>query len=565
VFHSQLKQMKRVMFAMTVLAAASMGAPKLRLSTATAGPFSIAQGQNGNTQTVDAFNAGDGDLSLTVSSSATWLVPSVADTRSCGQPGGRCTAIRIDLKTAGLPRGTVTGFVTVSDPNAVDAPQTISVTAQVGGGVPESLQFFVPPNGSQVRKSFSTSTSFNTAASLGGGPRLTVLGSGGGSFRTVYSYDVVAVADEGTPEGDYNGSLVVSNSPLSADNRTVPVSVRVTSAGIAQASTESLRFRLSQGVAPLSKSVYINNVGIGGLTVTGANTSVTGDVNWLSASVDGATNVVVTASPEGLGNGVYSGVVGITSNAANDTINIAVTLEVVDAGPPLISYSGVVTTLGSEAGTLALGDLVTVLGEMLIAGSPEKVPDGTQWPTSLAGASVFLNDQPLPISYSAFDHIDLQIPYDIPEGEGLIHVERDGQRGNTVAVQIVRSRPRIFWVTTGDGTVISTAGGGPSAAVLAGSTVNFVGAGFGPPTSPVQAGTPAPTDPPATIDPFPLLRFGGSLFNPAPEITPSFAGLMPGTIGLYMITVTIPEDSNRGPNLPVSISGARDPIFLNLQ
>lgn len=543
---------------------AAVGAPKLRLSSAAAGPFSIAQGQNGATQTIDAFNAGDGELSLSVSSSASWLVPTVGDSRSCVQPGGRCTAIRLGLQTSSLSRGVVTGFVTVSDPNAVDAPQTIAVTVQIGGGVPERIDLFVPPNGAQVRKAFSTSTSFQAAASLSGGPRLSVLGSGGGSFRTVYSYEVVATADSSVAEGEYNGSLTISGSPLSADNRSVPVSVKVTTKGIAVPTSESLAFRAAAASAPQTKSVYVNSEGMSGVAVSGATASVTGDGAWLSVVADG-NMINVTVKPEGLSNGRYTGKVNIASDAANASIDVPVTLDVVDAGPPLVSFNGVLTTLGGEAGTLALGDLASLTGEMFTMAAAEKVADGQPWGTSLASAAVFLNDQPLPVSYVSAGQIDVQIPFDAAEGEGLIRVERDGQRGNTVAVQIVRSRPRVFWVNNSEGTVIATAGSGPSAAVFAGSTVHFIGAGFGVPTTPVQAGAPAPSDPPAAIDPYPVLRFGGSLFNPAPEITPSFAGLLPGSIGLYQITVAIPDNATRGERVPVSISGARDPIFLNIQ
>jgi len=539
------------------------GAPKLRLSTAAAGPFSIAEGQNGATQTIDAFNAGDGDLALSVSSSAEWLVPQVGETRGCIQPGGRCTVIRFGLQTSGLPKGIVTGFVTVSDPNAVDAPQTISVTVQIGGGVPDSVRMYVPPNGSQVRKTFTTSTNFQASASISGGPRLSVLGSGGGSFRTIYSYDIVAVADPGTQEGEYGGSMNVSGSSLAADNRSVPVQVFVTSKGIAVPTEERLRFRApAGGSGEQVRSVFLNNGGENAFTIGEVTVEAGNDVAWLSAAADGGW-IHVTVKPEGLALGAFEGKVFVASDAINDRLEIPVTLQVVDAGPPTISFDGVLTSLGLEPGTLALGDLATIRGEFFTNGVTDKTPEGEAWPGSRAGAAVFLGGRELPIALASFGQIDVQIPFDAVEGENLVQVLRDGQAGNSVAVQIVRSRPRIFWASNGDGVIVSTAGGGPSAGVLAGSTISLIGAGFGPPVIPVQAGTPAPVD--ATVDPLPLLRFGGSLFNPAPEITPSFAGLAPGTIGLYQIIVTIPEDAQRGENVPVSVSGARDPIFLRIE
>jgi hypothetical protein len=34
---------------------------------------------------------------------------------------------------------------------------------------------------------------------------------------------------------------------------------------------------------------------------------------------------------------------------------------------------------------------------------------------------------------------------------------------------------------------------------------------------------------------------------------------------LYQIIVTVPEDAQRGESVPVSVSGARDPIFLRIE
>lgn len=565
-FRSGLKQFTQVLFLAGLAAFSLAAAPKLRLSSAAAGPFSIAQGQDGNAQSVDAFNAGDGELSLSAQSSESWLVASIGGSQGCGQPGGVCFPVRMELKTAELSKGIYTGFVTVSDPNAIDAPQTISVTVQVGGGVPQEVRMYVPPNGSEVRRTFTTSTSFQASASISGGPQLRVLGSGGGSFRTVYSYDLVATADEGTPEGEYNGNISISGSPLGDDNRSVPVSVIVTQQGIAMSTLERIQVRIAQGALPVTKTFQVYSTGMQGVELQEIQPSTDDGGEWLTGSFDGST-VSATMQSEGLDPGRYTGKLTVKSNAVNDSLEIPVVLDVVELGPPVISYHGVVTTLGYEPDLLALGDLVTVLGEMFVGSgiAGDRIADGDAWPTSLSGVSVFLNDLQLPVSRTSYGEVDVQIPFDAPEGEAVVHVERDGERSNGASVQIVRVRPRIFWVTDSEGNFVATAGGGPITAVSAGSTINLVGAGFGPPTFPVQAGTVSPSDPPATIDPYPTVRFGGSLFNPAPEIYPSYAGLMPGTVGIYQITVTIPEDSNRGDRVAVAVSGARDPIFLHVQ
>ena len=57
----------------------------------------------------------------------------------------------IAFQTSSLAAGTYTGIITLTDPNAVDSPQTITVTAQVGGDVPGNLIFYLAPGGIHVQ------------------------------------------------------------------------------------------------------------------------------------------------------------------------------------------------------------------------------------------------------------------------------------------------------------------------------------------------------------------------------------------------------------------------------
>ena len=119
-------------------AAALTAAPQLRLSTASIGPLNIAVGQNGPTQSIEAGNIGDGSLSLTATSNVAWITASIGGSHVCSSvpgSGGNCVSVQIALPTASLPKGIQTGIVTVSDPNAIDSPQNITVTVQMGGAV----------------------------------------------------------------------------------------------------------------------------------------------------------------------------------------------------------------------------------------------------------------------------------------------------------------------------------------------------------------------------------------------------------------------------------------------
>src|SRR5438309_2379524 len=120
----------------------------LRLASTTVGPVSVAVGSNGAAQTVEAYNAGDGSLNLSATSSVAWITPTVQSPRGCttlGLSGKTCNPIALALNTSSLPAGTTTGIVTVNDPNAADAPQTITVTVAVGSSIPNSLNVYVAP------------------------------------------------------------------------------------------------------------------------------------------------------------------------------------------------------------------------------------------------------------------------------------------------------------------------------------------------------------------------------------------------------------------------------------
>ncbi|MEO7599744.1 MAG: hypothetical protein ABIV50_12475, partial [Opitutus sp.] len=166
---------------------------KLRLTDSTVGPVSIATGANGATQTVEAYNLGTGSLALTFSSNATWLSAAAGASRPCqvavSQPA--CIPINISLNTAPLAKGSYTGTITVRDPNAIDAPQTITVTVQPGGGVPDTVFLYTAPNGGSDSATFATNSVLTTSATTTtGGSWLTIAYEGQGSFKFVQPYRI---------------------------------------------------------------------------------------------------------------------------------------------------------------------------------------------------------------------------------------------------------------------------------------------------------------------------------------------------------------------------------------
>jgi uncharacterized protein (TIGR03437 family) len=511
---------------------------------------SVAQGSNGPTQTVDAYNAGDGNLNLSAASSVPWLAASIGAVRACNQPPGTCLPVVISLNTSSLPAGTATGFITVSDANALDAPQSISVTVQAGGGIPDQVTLYVAPNGSSASTMFTTNSDLRYAVTTAsGGPWLSLSLGGGGSFRFTFPYRLQARHLEGMGEGTYQGSVAISNSNVAAENKTLPVTLQVTSQPIAAASVAAVRFGIGQGGPNQQSAIVVSNSGFGTLATPAVSASTSSGGNWLTAQVAPNTMTVsATASASGLSPGVYSGSISIATNAANGTITIPAELTVLAAGPPVASFGGVVNS-GAFDNALAPGSVAALFGEQLSTQDPAQA---TQVPLAeeLNGVRVLVNDQPAPLFFVSANQVNFQVPYGAATGDAVIRVERGGQRGNGVSAEVKAQAPRLIRSGIAEyGVVVNQDGSlalpdGRPARPGEAITIYAVGLGATSPAATSGAGAPG-QEPLARVTPTPLVMFGGA-FSGNILVEPIYAGLTPSLVGLYQITVIVPNEVPSG-------------------
>jgi uncharacterized protein (TIGR03437 family) len=580
--------------------------PQLRLSTSTIGPLNIAVGSNGTTQNVATTNIGDSSaLSLSASANVSWITAAIVGTN-----------VQIALNTSTLSQGVATGLVTVTATGAIDSPQTIAVTVLMGGGVPNSLNLYLPPGGS-TSTTFTASSQMNaTATNPTGGLTLAILAEGGGSFQTTASYQVTASAPASTtPETTYTGHINVTSSSFQPDVKTVPVTVNVTAMPIGVLVQPSIQFNVDAAGAALSKWIQLGNAGLSAVSITGATVSTTassGDA-WLTTSLGGpcmvsgvGACVVATANPSGLTAGTYTATITIATNAKNGPFTVPVTLNVVATGPPVSYYQGVIDNALYQLGaTVAPGELVGVRGEQFTLGAPVSaatLPLGT----SLGSATVLVNGTAAPVYYVAASHVEnqggqitFQIPYGTPAGQATIQVNRSDpgqagstalvlQTGNTISVQVAPSVPRLLQfalnssgasitpaaLTTADniqtenpvGTEyaiatfsdfvtfpVPTTAGLASRPATAGDLLVFYGLGFGQTSPPVTEGVAVPGT--ATIANCNMV-FETSVLPGAPNVSsvPSYCGLTPGAVGLYQVNVTVPVGTPTGSAVPVYLT-----------
>ena len=558
-------------------------APMLRLVSATVGPIAIVPGSNGINQMVEAYNAGDGTLSLSASSSVAWLTPNVSAAAPCMTTAASrsCIPLYIGLNTASLAASTTpyTGVVTVTSPNAVDAPQTITVTVDIGSAVPSSVNIYVPPYvAPPAAATDASSVPFVTTSSLTGkattqdGAKWLYLSlSGAGSVQSAYSYSILTVPQPTNTAGNsYTGSIVTSGSTFAADNKTIAVTMNVTALPIAQASAAQVTEQLAVGAPVGYAAVTLSNAGLGTLTF-GAPSATTADNGpWLTPSLSGNT-LLLAFDPTGLAAGTYTASVSVASNAANSPTVIPVTFDVVTAGPPTAFYQGVVddAVFGAKGAIVSPGDIVALFGQELTFAAPVVGPL-PPLATTLGGASVTVNGEPAPLYYSSYGQINFQIPVDTAVGTATVQVFYAPNpmtpliiAGNSVSVKVVARAPRLLLLTGEYGSIEDasqgyslplpptiTFPGFVSQPALPGDVLTIYAIGLGPTSPSVATGQPAPaTAPYAPLMSTPTVLFTGervgSISEPIPA-TPSYAGLSPYFAGLYQINVAIPAKCPAG-------------------
>ena len=465
-----------------------------------------------------------------------------------------------------LAKGTYTGSVTVSDPNALDAPQRITITATVGGSVPDKLDLFAKPGSTPATATFTSNAAVtSTVTTDNGGAWLSVAsvsggsGSGAASDLPILTYRISA-NPSGLAEGTYTGTVKTTGGATNSyDTRTIPVTFKVTSQPIAVAAPTTVGFRIAANSAKQTLGFYVNNISSGTLTISGV--TPTGAPAWLTTQVNDNL-VLLTADPAGLQPGVYTTTVAVATNAANTGLTVPVSLEVPATGAPIAGAQGAVNnTIYEQGDNIAPGAIVSLFGEQLTTGTPvgaSHVPLDTQ----MGGARVLVNDVPAPLFYVAYNQINFQLPFETSPGQATIRVERDGQKGNATYVTVAASAPRVLrtWikdygvVVNQDGSlVMATTVGIPSHPAKPGDVLVIWGSGLGQSTPPLATGAGAPGTEPLARVPNVRVRLGTRFFDDNVVVIPDYAGYAPFLVGSFQINFKVPENAPKGLEVPLTV------------
>jgi uncharacterized protein (TIGR03437 family) len=188
-----------------------------------------------------------------------------------------------------------------------------------------------------------------------------------------------------------------------------------------------------------------------------------------------------------------------------------------------ISSNGLTSVSGMSPGALTL-----VNGSQLgaIPGAATQYP----LPFSLAYNFVAVEGVRAALAFTTSGQIQIQVPWDIPIGDATVVVSVNGSMSNSFDSTMQATAPAIFAITHGDGTSITA-----QSPAMGGEEVVMYMTGLGAVDVEPNLGAAAPAFPLANATVSPQVSLGNV------PLTVVFAGLTPGTAGVYQVNAVLPQ------------------------
>jgi uncharacterized protein (TIGR03437 family) len=233
---------------------------------------------------------------------------------------------------------------------------------------------------------------------------------------------------------------------------------------------------------------------------------------------------------------------------------------------PAYSAAGMVNGPNYAPGPFAPNSIVSIFGSGLAWSShgvtAADIVNNTL-PVELNSTRIYVMDSPAPLLYVSDGQVNFLVPANQLSGDVKIRVVREGVTGPEVTVTLVDAAPALFQTAAGyaiaahlDNSVIA-----PGSPAQAGEIIVVYACGLGR-TQP----NPAPGSIPkgaAVIQKLSDLKvyLGGAAINPASIL---YAGLTPGSAGLYQINLILPDNPGTDPEIRVAIADQSSPAGLKL-
>jgi uncharacterized protein (TIGR03437 family) len=244
--------------------------------------------------------------------------------------------------------------------------------------------------------------------------------------------------------------------------------------------------------------------------------------------------------------------------------------------PGVMPASAFSAAVASNAKTIGPGTWIEIYGRNLASTTrswrDSDFRSGVA-PASLDGVSVSIGGVPAFVSYVSPGQVNALVPATVPAGTASVTVTNGALTSAPITVTVVAAQPAMLTVpplfdpSSAFLAAIFPDFGAyalpslpaysnvPTRTPGAGDTIVLFGIGFGTVTPDVPVGRIA-TQPTALVAPVQILFTGTG--SPVPG-TITYAGLVPGTVGLYQFNVVLPDvpTPNGALGVNVTVNGAR--------
>jgi uncharacterized protein (TIGR03437 family) len=229
--------------------------------------------------------------------------------------------------------------------------------------------------------------------------------------------------------------------------------------------------------------------------------------------------------------------------------------------PPRLSR---VVNAADQSGAVAPGGLVTIQGTNL---SPVNVASSEKpLPTALGESCLTVNGLPLPVLFVSPTQINAQLPFQATGNVALI-LRTPGGVSDTYNLTIQPQAPSVFRASIPGlddevPNVVRIANSLPatdSNPVHRNDSLTIYLTGLGQTNPAVENGMPSPADPIAAPLVAPTVKLGGV------NLQVTSAGLIPGEVGIYQISVSVPRTVPLGLSVPMEIRQGSGSTTVNLR
>jgi len=176
-------------------------------------------------------------------------------------------------------------------------------------------------------------------------------------------------------------------------------------------------------------------------------------------------------------------------------------------------------------------------------------------PTALAESCLMVNGIPVPMLFVSTGQINGQLPFNV-DGNAVMTLHTPGGVSDNFNLNILPAAPSVFRTAaagpmTGLATIFRADNGEPvtpTNPVHFNDTLVIYATGLGRTSPALDAGLPAPDDQLSWALIAPSVQLGGK------DLNVLFAGLVPGTVGLYQINASVPGNVPQGLEIPLVIT-----------